>query len=476
MSNQGNAVAGAASPLMPASGTPVGDAQASAIATAPAIATIPTNVIATVLSILHVLIVESNTTWTKELTNANWSTWKGSMKQIFGLCNLSEYVLGNVICPNPTHNPVGAKNWDFNNSYAAMLICKNISASQKVYAGQDNKSYEVWRNLKAIHEVTGNMMIITWIQTLFKCTAEEGNDIKEHLNNLKMIWEQINLSAEDFTILDMFFKIIISSSLPPSWDAYTQAYIMETRRHATHNPFRNMSSQEFISVITAKAKHHLGIQHGNNVAFNIKAKNNKGKGQSLLKCMTSKLKDTKINDNNKEQSDKKTKKLYCKHCKMRGHLANDCNKWDKDPCPHCGRFNHKAKDCWHKDKPKQDKGKGKATPCKRARNEETNAADSDSQLLLVMIKMSGDVTPGMMTLKTTSDVTCGRITFDSSEQGQHFNFADYDVTNYSGIDEHTLYYDWLADSATTSHIVNRHDIFKTFEPIKNTPIAGVGGL
>ena len=83
--------------------------------------------------------------------------------------------------------------------------------------GQDNKSYEVWRNLEVIHEVTGNTMIITWIWTLFKCIAEEGDDIREHLNNLKIIWEQINLlSAKDFMISDLFFKIIISSSLPLS--------------------------------------------------------------------------------------------------------------------------------------------------------------------------------------------------------------------------------------------------------------------
>jgi len=199
------------------------------------------------------------------------------------------------------------------------------------------------------------------------------------------------------------------------------------------------------------------------VAFNVKAKNNKGKGQSLLKRMTSKLKDTKLNDNNKEQTDKKTKKLYCKHCKAQGHLANDCDKWDEDPCPHCGRFNHKAKDCWHKDKPKQDKGKGKGSPRKRARNEETNIADDDLQLSSIMIETADKVAPG-------------GITFDSSEQGQHFNFKNHDVTNFNGIDERTLYYDWLADSATTSHIVNWRDIFKTYEPVKNTPITGVGGL
>ncbi len=76
----------------------------------------------------------------------------------------------------------------------------------------------------------------------------------------------------------------------------------------------------------------------------------------------------------------------------------------------------------------------------------------------------------------TGDVAPSGIVFNSSEHGQHFNFADYDVTNYNGIDECTLYYDWLADSVTTSHIVNRQDIFKTYEPVKDTPITGIGGL
>jgi len=176
-----------------------------------------------------------------------------------------------------------------------------------------------------------------------------------------------------------------------------------------------------------------------------------------------KFKDTKTNDDGKEDTNRKPKKLYCKHCKTCGHLANDCDKWDETPCAHCGRFNHKANDCWHKDKLKQDKGKVKSNLRKRARNEETNAMDSDSQHSAIVIEMTGDAAPG-------------GIIFDSSEQGQNFNFKNYDVTNYNGIDECTLYYNWLADSATTSHIVNQHDVFKMFNPVNNTLITGVGGL
>jgi len=59
-------------------------------------------------------------------------------------------------------------------------------------------------------------MIINYICTLFKCNAEKGDDIVEHLNILKITWEHVNsLSAEEFRISDLFFKIIISSSLLP---------------------------------------------------------------------------------------------------------------------------------------------------------------------------------------------------------------------------------------------------------------------
>jgi len=63
MLNQGNALMGATSPLMPIPGTPVGGAQASA----------NINIIVIEPLIECVLIIESNITWTKELNNINWN-------------------------------------------------------------------------------------------------------------------------------------------------------------------------------------------------------------------------------------------------------------------------------------------------------------------------------------------------------------------------------------------------------------------
>ena len=179
MSNQGNVAAGTTSLLTPTPATPGGGAHTP----------INANVVATVPLVNRVSIIESTAiTRTREpLNDSNWSVWKGSMKHMFSLCNVTEYVFGAIRRPHFAHDPIGAKNWDFNDSYTAMLIYENILTAQKIHTGQDNTAYEVWRNLKVIHEITGHTTIITWIRTLFKCTAEEGDDILEHLSNLKTI-------------------------------------------------------------------------------------------------------------------------------------------------------------------------------------------------------------------------------------------------------------------------------------------------
>ena len=120
---------GAASPLMPTPGMPAGGAPPPANA----------NVVMTVPLIKCIMIVESNATRTKELNDTNWNVWKGSIKHIFGLCDLLDYVSSNVDHPDPAYDPVGAKNWDFNDSYAAMLIVRtSLSGKRSTQAKTTN--------------------------------------------------------------------------------------------------------------------------------------------------------------------------------------------------------------------------------------------------------------------------------------------------------------------------------------------------
>ena len=68
------------------------------------------------------------------------------------------------------------------------------------------------------------------------------------------------------------------------------------------------------------------------------------------------------------------------------------------------------------------------------------------------------------------------ITFDNSEEGQFFNFNEPDVNDSSESNPHLLYYDWLADSATTLHVSNRYEAFITFHPLTDTIVSGVGNV
>ena len=120
------------------------------------------------------------------LNDTNWAIWKATMRCKFKACKVSGYIFGDIKRPDPTLDPVSAENWDFNDNYTAMLIFENISAPQKVHAGQEGSAFEMWCNLEAIHEVTGHTTIINYVCTLFKCNAEEGDDILDHLSNLKV--------------------------------------------------------------------------------------------------------------------------------------------------------------------------------------------------------------------------------------------------------------------------------------------------
>jgi gag-polypeptide of LTR copia-type len=79
----------------------------------------------------------------------------------------------------------------------------------------------MWMNLEAVHESQSHETITSYICNLFRTYAEEEDDIIEHVNKLKQYWERISiLGDENFKFSDHLFRVIITSSLPPSWDAF----------------------------------------------------------------------------------------------------------------------------------------------------------------------------------------------------------------------------------------------------------------
>ena len=75
---------------------------------------------------------------------------------------------------------------------------------------------------------------------------------------------------------------------------------------------------------------------------------------------------------------------------------------------------------------------------------------------------------------TTQVAGSSRILFDPSKEG--INFNELNVSNSDEFDEQLIFYNWLTDSATTSHICNQCEAFTSFHPLTATKVTGVGNL
>ena len=181
------------------------------------------------------------------LTESNWMAWRECMKRVLRLCGIEEYVEGKIIRPNDAES---ADNWRYNDNYAQVVIMNNITSTEIIHVGQCSTSQAMWESLEAVHESKGHQTIVSIIRNLFHTKADEDSDINGHLNQLKQYWERINqMNEENFKISDVLFKIIISSSLPLSWDTFTEPYVGGRKGVMETNPKKLMGSQQFIGIL-----------------------------------------------------------------------------------------------------------------------------------------------------------------------------------------------------------------------------------
>jgi hypothetical protein len=123
------------------------------------------------------------------LDDTNWVVWRERIRRLFLLSGAEPYVYGTLKRPDSATSPNLAI-WITNDVYAQILITNNITMGQMVHVTRLNTAHEIWRSLEAIHET------------------------KDY---------QVAIAIQRIT--DTQFKTIIASSLPQSWDAFTEPYV-----------------------------------------------------------------------------------------------------------------------------------------------------------------------------------------------------------------------------------------------------------
>jgi transposase InsO family protein len=133
----------------------------------------------------------------------------------------------------------------------------------------------------------------------------------------------------------------------------------------------------------------------------------------------------------------------CKNCGYKGHTTDNCRWLGQQKCDKCGWFGTEDHDCQKRiQKRKADKEKWRVA--KKVRKEQVNQVMEDEA-----------------------------IVFTAEEQAGACNFDTYNSLDIEGNDERLLFYDWLADSATTSHVTNMREAFTSFQSLVK-PVSGVG--
>lgn len=153
---------------------------------------------------------------------------------------------------------------------------------------------------------------------------------------------------------------------------------------------------------------------------------------------------------NRIEKDKARTKPYCNHSKREGHWTNKCRKNPANKCYNCGKFGHKATECWGK---KKDISNGNSRGRKNSGGEQSNVMKQ-------------------------SDINEEKVTFIVEKPMKEMDMCMCNE-NTSGITEmngdHLVCYDWLADTATSSHITCQRHAFVSYTPLGDTSVTGVGG-
>ena len=153
---------------------------------------------------------------------------------------------------------------------------------------------------------------------------------------------------------------------------------------------------------------------------------------------------------------------------MKNHNTIDCKHLGKSKCSKCGKFGHTSEQCWGNDKGKRKRSEndGNGRSKKKRKKDEINEAEEEEDEEIITLNVE-EVNPQEENTSTF---------FDSSEEGQYYNFNSDGTYNMHEINEPVIYYDWFGDSATSSHVTNKRDIFITYQPLYNTSVVGVGRL
>jgi len=284
--------------------------------------------------------------------NKNWMGWAQSMALLFKLFGIQKYVLGELPYPDLKDDPNSTMNWMYNDMFTQLLIMSNISVKECVHTNGCTSTHHMWLSLQSMHKSKSHLILTTHLCMLMNTIAAEDNNVTEHLTKLKHSWDQLSLfSDNNYCVSEFLFKHIITSSLPESWDQFTDQYIAGQLDLVDTDPRKHINTQQFIGIIIQEHK----------CRQSCKPLVSKLPNQALLSlgCNPSKLPlANHISGNTNGYNHTSSSWTHCQICHHDNHNISKCLYRGKPKCTFCRYFGHKTSKCWDADPSKCPQGNG----------------------------------------------------------------------------------------------------------------------
>jgi hypothetical protein len=263
----------------------------------------------------------------------NWSAWKRRIEAIAMQKGLWDHLEGKVPCPGyedptkPTRDEEKAiRDWEKHNTELYTLIVVNVSDSEEINLGPSRRGPEVWAQLKTVKESSSGISRLTARRRLYRTYAEDGDDIAAHVLTMRKIEDDLRKMGA--AVADEDFLDILMTSLPESWDNFTNTY---TTANATG--INKITSQEFIAAMHDELRRRTARETKTDTA--LKAYSPAPKPASGTQSGTTRGK-----------------------------------------CYNCNKPGHKKDDCWAKGGGKEGQGPGRGRKAKKS--DTANKADDES--------------------------------------------------------------------------------------------------
>jgi hypothetical protein len=336
--------------------------------------------------------------------------WKERIETILHLHGVHGHIDGTNKKPEVDDDEIDQ--WDKEDYIARTLILINIKDDQVVHVSHVKSVQEAWNNLRTIHETRSQSSALIAKRTFYSLKAEEEDDLSMHITD--MINKRNELDIMGCEIPDHEFKAMLVMSLPKSWENWTSSYLgAHADKGMESDKIKGYTAQELMSIIINE--------------FNRRKKNDTQEKGYYAKAETNGKKRKVEKKLEKPDKGKNCEREKCRVCGRTNHPTDNCRWKGKPKCNKCGKFGHEVSKRWW-NKPGMSSGKGKQ---KEAAN---IACDDEDSAFMV----------------DTEDVPMN--------ENEEANFSAYS---------------WVADSGTTSHIVNQRSAFKVFIP-EYKKITGIG--